>query len=84
MRHHHRAAGEGLQPFLQRADGVHIKIVRRFVQQDKVRPALEQTRQVHPVALATRKHADFLLLVRAGETELRAIGTGVQLARSEF
>ena len=39
---------------------------------------------MHSVALAAGKDADFLLLVRPGETELGAIGASVDSARAEL
>src|ERR1043165_7008691 len=68
-----RAAGEVFQRFLERADGVHVEVVRRFVEQEDVRAGLEHAREVHAVAFAAGKQADRFLLVLAGEAEARGV-----------
>ena len=54
------AAGEVFQRLFQRADDVHIQIVRRLVEQDDVRAALEHAGQVDAIALAAGEDADGL------------------------
>ena len=49
---HHRAAGERQQRLFERAQRVDVEVVGRLVEQQQVRAALEQLRQMHAVALA--------------------------------
>ena len=72
VRDHHRAAGEVEQRLLERAQRVDVEIVRRLVEQQHVAAALQQLREMQPVALATGEIADLLLLIGAAEVELRA------------
>src|SRR5574337_2096064 len=50
-----RAAGEVEQRLLERAQSVDVEVVGRLVEQKQVRPAPQQLRQVHAVALAARE-----------------------------
>ena len=60
---------ERQQRLLERAQHVHVEVVRGLVEQEEVAAATEQLREVHAVALAARQFADLLLLVRALEVE---------------
>src|SRR5689334_9018967 len=73
VRDHHGAAGEVEQGFFERAQRVDVEVVRRLVEQQHVAAALQQLRQVHAVALATRQLPDRLLLVAALEVEPRGV-----------
>src|SRR5699024_5945215 len=57
VRDHHGAAREALQRVLQRAEGLHVQVVGRLVEQDQVAALFEGQRQVQPVALAAGEHA---------------------------
>src|SRR5579884_3115230 len=81
---HDGAAAEGFEPFFQRAQGVHVEIVRRLIQQDEIRAFLEHAREVHPVALPAREVFYLLLLVGAAEVEARAVRPRVDLDLAEL
>jgi hypothetical protein len=68
------AAGEIEQGVLQRAQRVHVEIVGRLVEEQKVRPTAQQLREVHAIALATGEQTDSLLLVSPLEIEPGHIG----------
>jgi len=70
---HDSAAGELLEPVLERAQGVDVEIVGRLVEQQHVTRALDHLRQVDAVALAAGQDADALLLVLALEVEARDV-----------
>src|SRR5690606_33470609 len=70
----HGAAGELQQSVLERAEGLHVQVVRRLVQEQHVAALLEGEREVQAVALAAGEHAGLLLLVRALEAELADVG----------
>jgi len=63
MRNHHRGSGKGVQRFFQGAQGVDVQVIGRLIQQDHVRSAFQNPRQVDAVALAAREYAHLLLLV---------------------
>src|SRR5205085_9140529 len=65
----HRAAGKILDRFFQRAQGLDVEVVGRLVEQQHVAAAFQHLGDVDAVALAARKLADILLLVRALEVE---------------
>ena len=77
VRDNHGTAGEVLEAFLQRAQRVHIDVVRGLVEQQHVGFALEREGQMKSVALTAGEHAAFLLLVSTGEIESAQIGAGV-------
>src|SRR5438270_5281500 len=60
---HHRAAGEILDGFLERAQRLDVQIVGRFIEKQHVAAALKHLGDVDAVALAARELADVLLLV---------------------
>ena len=68
------AAGELQQGVLERAQGVHVEVVGRLVEQQDVGAGLDHLGQVDPVALAARELADLFLLVAALEVEGPDIG----------
>ena len=74
VRDHHDAAGKIEQGFFQRAQGFHVQVVGRLVEQQHVAAAAQQLGQVHAVAFAAGQVADSLLLVRALEIEAADIG----------
>jgi hypothetical protein len=78
------AAGEVFQRLFQRAQGVDVEVVGRFVEQQQVGAGLQHLGQMHAVALAARQHADLLLLVGALEVEGAAIGARIDLALAEI
>src|SRR5438874_105085 len=73
---HHRATGETLDRFLERAERLDVEVVGRLVEQEDVAAPLEHLRDVDPVALAARELADILLLVLALEVKGADIGPG--------
>ena len=79
-----RAAGEIEQRFLQRAQGVDIEVVGRLVQQQEIGAGLQHLGEMRGVALASREHADLLLLVRALEVERAAIGARIDLPLAQI
>ena len=81
---HHRAAGEGQQRLLERAQRVDVEVVGGLVEQQQVAAALEQLGQVDAVALAAREVADLLLLVGALEVERGHVGARGHLALAEL
>ena len=58
------AARKVFKSFFESSHRVHIEVVRRFVEQDDIRAALEHLCEVNAVAFAARKLADAFLLVR--------------------
>ena len=70
----HRAAGERQQRLLERAQRVDVEVVGRLVEQQQVRAALEQLRQVDAIALAARQRPDLALLVAPLEVEPGHVG----------
>ena len=66
---HDRAPREAEQRFLQRAQCVDVEIVRRLVEQQDVAAALQQLREMQPVALSTREVPHLLLLIRAASLQ---------------
>ena len=68
------ASGEFEQRVLERAERVDIEVVRRFVEQEEVRPTLEQLGHVHAIPLATGEGADQSLLISPLEVEPRDVG----------
>src|SRR5207247_2621192 len=67
--------GEVEQGLLERAQRVHVEVVRRLVEQQEVRAAPEHGGQVQPVALAPREVGHALLLVASLEVERGDVGT---------
>src|SRR3954464_3582934 len=63
------AAGEILDRFFQRAEGLDVEVVRRLGEQQHIAAAFQHLGDVDAVALAARKLADVLLLVRTLEVE---------------
>src|SRR3954453_18157464 len=80
---HDRAACEVQQRVLERAQRVHVEIVRRLVEEQHVAAALQHLREVHAVALTARELADRLLLVAASEVEPRRVLARVDLLLAE-
>src|SRR6185503_2321850 len=79
----HRAAGEILERFLERAQGLDVEVVGRLVEQQHVAALLEHLGEMDAVALTARELADLLLLVRPAEVEGADIGTGAELLLAE-
>src|SRR5262249_31394374 len=57
------------QRLLQRAQRVDVEVVGRLVEQQQVRSALQQLRQMHAIPLAARERTDLALLLRTLEIE---------------
>ena len=74
MADHQTAAAEILEGLLKRPERVDVQVVGRLVEKKDIGAFLEHPRQMHPVSLPSRKHADLLLLVRAREVETGHIG----------
>jgi len=69
MRDDHRAAREGNQGVLERAQRFDIQIVGRLVEQQDVAACFQYFREMHSVALAAGEFADHLSLLHAFEIE---------------
>src|SRR6478672_11751705 len=74
------ATRERLESRLERPESVHVEVVGGLVEQQHVPARLEQLREMHPVPLATRQLADWLLLVCAAEVEGGHVGPRRKLA----
>src|SRR4029079_18235983 len=61
------AAGVVEERLFERTQRVDVEVVGRLVEQQQVRPALQQLGEVDAVALAARERADLPLLLRALE-----------------
>jgi hypothetical protein len=72
--------GEG---FFQSAERIDVEIIGRLVEQKDIRAGFQHFGEMHAVALATRKLADFLLLIGALKIEGRCIGARIDLALAE-
>ena len=75
VRDHDGRAGEVQQRFFQRAQGFHVEVVGRFVEQQYVGALLEGQSQVQTAALTTGQVLDELLLVGALEVEAAHVTT---------
>src|SRR3954463_6383577 len=80
----HGAAGEILQRLLERAQGLDVEIVGRFVEQEDVAALLQHLGDMDTVALAAGELADLLLLVLALEVEGADIGAGADFVLAEM
>src|SRR5215469_5174488 len=80
----HGAAGKVLQRLLERAQRVDVEIVGRLVEQEDIGAGFEHFGEMHAVALAAGKLADFFLLIGALEIESRAIGARINFAFAEL
>src|SRR5438477_120693 len=80
----HDAPGEVEQRLLERAERVHVEIVRRLVEEQHVAARAEELAEMHAVALATGKVPDLLLLVRPTEVERRRVGARVATAVADL
>ena len=69
MAYHHGTACESLQTFLQGAQGVHIDVVGRLIEQQHIALLLQRQSQLQAVALTAGEDAAELSLVIAGEVE---------------
>ena len=70
---HNSAAGKFLKRFFQRPQRIHIKVICWLIEQQQIRPTFQHPRQMHPVALTTRKLAHLFLLVATAEIKLTNI-----------
>src|SRR6202040_2498665 len=70
----HGATGKVLQRLLERTQRIDIEIVGRLVEQEDIGAGFEHFGEMHAVAFAAGKLADFFLLIGALEVESRAIG----------
>src|ERR1700730_8155983 len=75
--------GKILQRLFQRAQRVHVEIVGGLIEQKHIGARLEHLGEMNAVPLAAGKLADLLLLIRALEIEVRAVGARVHLALAE-
>src|SRR5688500_183448 len=79
VRDHHARAGEFGECILERAQRLHVEVVRGLVEEEHV-PAREQRlREVQAAALAAGEVADELLLVLPAKIEATRIGTRLDL-----
>src|SRR5436190_3603707 len=68
------AAREGDERLLERSQRVDVEIVGRLVEQEQIRSALEQLREVDAIAFAAGERSNLSLLVATLEVEPRHIG----------
>src|SRR6266498_519234 len=76
---HDRASREAEEGLLERAQGVHVEVVRGLVEEEQVPAALEEGGEVQAVALAPREVLHLLLLVGAPEAEGGGVSPRVHL-----
>ena len=67
------APGKVFESFFESAHRVDIEIVGRLVKEQDVCALLEHAREMHAIALAAGKRADFLLLILSREIKARYI-----------
>ena len=79
-----RAAGKILQSLFQSAQGIHVKIIRGFVQQQNVRAFLQHLGEMDSIAFTSGYHRDFLLLIRAGKVEPTDVRARVHFTRAQL
>ena len=84
VRDHDRAAGEVEERVLERAQGVHVEVVGRLVEEEDVAARAQELREMDAVPLAAREVLDELLLVAAAEVEPRDVLARVDLALAEL
>ena len=72
----HCTPGKRQQRLFERAQRVDVEVVGRFVQEQQVRAALQQLREMDAIALTARERPDFSLLVPPLEVEPGHIGAG--------
>src|SRR5262245_49090074 len=77
-------ASETFQRLFERAQSVHIQIVRWFIEQQNVGAFLQHLRQMDTIALAPGERANLFLLVRAGKIESRYVRSRVHFAGAYF
>ena len=65
----HRAAREVHEGFFERAQGIDVEVVGRFVEEQDVAAALQELRKLQAIALAAGQIPDLLLLVGTTEAE---------------
>src|SRR5262249_29866230 len=80
----HSAACEILQRLLQRAERIHVEIVRRLVQKQDVSAFLQHPRKMYTVPLPTGQIADSLLLIASRKVKSRHIRTRRHFARAKL
>ena len=74
VRDHNGGAGEVQQGLFQRAQGFHVEVVGRLVQQQHVGALFQGQRQVQAAALTTGEVLNELLLIAALEVEAADVG----------
>src|SRR2546428_4257115 len=78
------AAGKVEERLLERAQRVHVEIVRRFVQQQHVAAGAQELREMHTVPFAAREISHFLLLIGAAEVEGRGVRPRIPSPRPDL
>ena len=59
------APGEILEGFFEGAEGVHIEIVRRFIEEKNIGSLFQHLCEMHTIPLAAGEVSDLLLLIAA-------------------
>src|SRR5262245_27057038 len=77
-------ASKTFHRLFERAQSVHIHIVRWFIEQQNVGVFLQHLRQMDTIALAPGERANLFLLVRAGKIESRYVRSRVHFASAYF
>ena len=67
VRDDHGAAGKIHQRIFQRAQGFHIKIIGRLIEQQHIAAFFQKPRHMHAVAFPAGQQPDLLLLIAAFE-----------------
>src|SRR5215510_10677820 len=75
---------ETFQRLFERAQSVHIQIVRWFIEQQNVGAFLQHLRQMNTIALAPGERANLFLLIRTGKIESRNVRSRVHFASAYF
>lgn len=78
------AACEIDQGVFEGAQGLDVKVVGRFIEEEDVAAGFQEFGHVDAVAFAAREAADLFLLVAAFEVEGRAVGAGVHLGVAQL
>ena len=80
VRYHNGTSCKVLETLFESAESVHVDIVGRFVEEEHVAFFFQCHGEVEAVALTTREHADFLLLVGTCEVKLGEVCSGVHVS----
>ena len=80
---HDRAAGEGQERLLQRAESVHVEVIGRFVEKQHLPPARNTLANCTRLRSPPEKLSNLLLLVAALEAEAGQVSAAVGLPAAD-